>query len=165
VFAVLVDVIPGANVLDLFAGSGAVGLDAASRGAAAVTWVEQHAPTIQILKANIARIVNDSGGVQTSCIRSDVDAFLKRPHIGVPFDIVYADPPYALRDRESLAAAEVRAQKRLECLAANGFVTGGGICVIEQGDREAVAACAGWDLITTRTYGKTRVSIYRRASS
>jgi 16S rRNA (guanine966-N2)-methyltransferase len=80
----------GARFLDLYAGSGAVGLEALSRGAATATLVEQDAGALRVLRANAAAL-----GLRGVDIRaSPVDRFLDEP--AEPYDVVFLDPPYAL---------------------------------------------------------------------
>lgn len=80
-----------ARVLDLFAGSGALGLEALSRGASALTLVEQSGSSIRTLKKNIAAL-----GVESCCtvIQADVFSFLRNLREQDSFDLVFADPPF-----------------------------------------------------------------------
>jgi 16S rRNA (guanine966-N2)-methyltransferase len=81
----------GARVLDLFAGTGALGLEALSRGAATVDFVENGPPALHALKANVARLrVKD----RTRLFKRDVFAFLEGAEAGA-YDLALADPPYA----------------------------------------------------------------------
>ncbi|HWV57644.1 MAG TPA: 16S rRNA (guanine(966)-N(2))-methyltransferase RsmD [Longimicrobiales bacterium] len=89
-----------ARVLDLFAGSGALGLEALSRGARSVTFVERAGPAVRTLKANIERL---GATPQATVVRADAMAFVRRLTPG-QFDVVFADPPYG----EGLAAALAR---------------------------------------------------------
>lgn len=94
-FAILKPGLPGAAVLDLFAGSGAAGIEALSRGAARATFVERDAAACRVIAANLARThLADRGRIVTA----DALAWLRRPESGGaeagPFDIVLADPPY-----------------------------------------------------------------------
>jgi len=90
--------IPGARVLDLFAGSGALGLEALSRGAAHVTFVEQSGGALRALKANIARL--DAGAVRV--VRADAIRFAQQLAVGA-FDLALADPPYGHGHAQALA--------------------------------------------------------------
>lgn len=83
-------VLPGARVLDLFAGSGALGLEALSRGASHVTFVERSGPAMRALAANIARLGADE---ETAMVRADVFSYIRRL-AEREFDIALADPPY-----------------------------------------------------------------------
>jgi 16S rRNA (guanine966-N2)-methyltransferase len=94
--------LPGASVLDLFAGSGALGLEALSRGARAVTFVEQAPAALTTLKRNIASLGPPAGA--TTVVRADAFQYLAgltRPD----FDVAFADPPYDMGLAERLAAA------------------------------------------------------------
>jgi len=101
-FAILEPDLPGARVLDLFAGSGAAGIEALSRGAAAAVFVERDPTATSVIQANL-RATGLDGASRAIVVRSDVAAFIGRQtgeHL--PFDIVIVDPPYAdveLRDR------------------------------------------------------------------
>ncbi|WP_139981881.1 16S rRNA (guanine(966)-N(2))-methyltransferase RsmD [Nocardioides litoris] len=86
------------HVLDLYAGSGAVGLEALSRGAATATMVEQHPPTAAVVRAN----ARDLGLPGAEVVPASVRQALARPP-AQPFDLVFSDPPYDL-DEEALAA-------------------------------------------------------------
>jgi 16S rRNA (guanine966-N2)-methyltransferase len=89
-FSILGSRIPGARVLDLYAGSGAVGFEALSRGAAHVTFVESHAPSA----ARIRGLARDFGVTGRTAVVA-VPAERAARAVGDPYDIVYADPPYA----------------------------------------------------------------------
>jgi 16S rRNA (guanine966-N2)-methyltransferase len=96
----------GARVLDLFAGTGAVGLEALSRGAAETVFVENDRAALDVLQRNIDAV----GLAGATVVRRPVAAFLDaRPPAG-EFDLVFADPPYALADSamEQLLASLVR---------------------------------------------------------
>lgn len=91
-FNVLAPRLEGATFLDLYAGSGAVGIEASSRGAARVTFVERAAPALKILRANLDRLA------LTPSVRihaGTAGSFLRGPRTGAAeFDIVFLDPPY-----------------------------------------------------------------------
>jgi 16S rRNA (guanine966-N2)-methyltransferase len=101
-FAILEPDLPGARVLDLFAGSGAGGIEALSRGAAAAVFVELDPTAVKIIEANL-RATGLKGGTRAMIIPYDVAAFIGRQgdeHLA--FDLALLDPPYAdtgLRDR------------------------------------------------------------------
>jgi 16S rRNA (guanine966-N2)-methyltransferase len=84
--------LPGARVLDLFAGSGAVGLEALSRGAGAVVFVESDRRAAAVLQANLAALGLGGGTVH----RCPVATFLSAVGALEPFDLVFLDPPYAI---------------------------------------------------------------------
>jgi 16S rRNA (guanine966-N2)-methyltransferase len=92
-FAILGDRVPGARMLDLYAGSGAVGIEALSRGAASATFVERAHPALSALRANLqrTRLVG-----QATVVAGDVDRFLAGA-ASERFDLVVLDPPYEER--------------------------------------------------------------------
>jgi 16S rRNA (guanine(966)-N(2))-methyltransferase RsmD len=97
-FSVLAGRIAGARVLDLFAGSGALGLEALSRGAAAVTFVDRDPGAIRVVRANLAAL-----GIQAEVRRAEARAFLRTaPAAARQYDVAFLDPPY--RQAEGLGA-------------------------------------------------------------
>jgi 16S rRNA (guanine966-N2)-methyltransferase len=112
----------GARVLDLYAGSGALGLEALSRGAQVAVLVESDAEAARAITANVAAL----GLSGAEVVRTTVER-----HLAIPpaerFDVVFADPPYALAEPE-LAAALVR-------LARADWVRSGGVVVVERSVR------------------------------
>ena len=101
-FAILEPDLPGARVLDLFAGSGAAGLEALSRGAAHVTFIERDGDATAVIARNVAK--TGLGGERVAIVRSDVLTWLRSraaPNAG-PIDVAIVDPPYV--DTELLRA-------------------------------------------------------------
>jgi 16S rRNA (guanine966-N2)-methyltransferase len=92
--------LPEARVLDLYAGSGALGLEALSRGAAHVTFVERASAALRTLRENIERL---GAGSAVAIVREDALRYLEKLDAGA-FDVAFADPPYG----EGLAGAVVR---------------------------------------------------------
>jgi 16S rRNA (guanine(966)-N(2))-methyltransferase RsmD len=96
-FAILEPDLPGARVLDLFAGSGAAGIEALSRGAAAAVFVEKDPGAASVIEANLR--ATSLAGPTAQVVRADAIAGLGRPPVaGSVFDIVIVDPPYAEND-------------------------------------------------------------------
>lgn len=143
IFSSLVAHVPGARVLDLFAGAGGLGLEAWSRGAASVTAVEKVSRVWKNLEQNFQTLDNDElGSFQT--VRADVYDYLKRP-VG-PFDLIFADPPYE----------EVDLPRLLD--AAAGALAPEGILVFEQRDKYASPESSEhWRIVKEKKYGSTRV--------
>jgi len=102
-FNVLAPRIERAAFLDLYAGSGAVGVEAMSRGAARVVCVERAAPALKVLRANLARLGIEKG---IEIQAGSVSSFLRRAAAGDGFDVVFLDPPY---DEEAEYAATLGA--------------------------------------------------------
>ncbi len=94
IFSSLGQIVENAQVLDVFAGTGSYGLEAASRGAKKVIFIENNAQAFKVLKANIAEIKKlvkaDLSAIMSDCLKS-----AKRLE-NIAFDIIFADPPYAL---------------------------------------------------------------------
>lgn len=132
--------IPGARALDLCAGSGALGLEALSRGAAFVDFVEEDARTIRVLQENLAAL---GAGDRCAVHRGDAVQFARRLHDRAPYDLCFADPPYRSGLAVGLAA----------CWIAAPFAS---ILGVEHEARETLPA--GGD---TRRYGDTAITFYR----
>lgn len=149
-FSMLASGFPGWRVLDLFAGSGAVGFDALSRGASEVVWVEQDRRACDVLQENLALLGATNGRV----VRADVRQWVKGAGRGMRFDVVFADPPYA--EAQVVGFTELMAD-----LQAGGLCGLGGCFVAEQPVAMNVLAVDGWELLRDRAYGQTRLVIYR----
>ncbi|MEI6564356.1 MAG: 16S rRNA (guanine(966)-N(2))-methyltransferase RsmD [bacterium] len=154
--------IPGASFLDLFAGSGAVGLEAWSRGAARIDWVESDSRVFLVLQDNLKTLCGGPAAAgktadqEWRAVRSDVFTFLKKLP-GVPaYDIVFADPPY---DRLGVDQWAVRL---LNALAMGGLLADDGFFVMEQSREEPEARHFAWDVTTVKVYGGTRLTLYRK---
>jgi 16S rRNA (guanine966-N2)-methyltransferase len=142
-FSMLGDV-RGAAVLDLYAGTGALGIEALSRGAAHATFVECARPALAALRANLAALaIEASARVVAQPVARAVSG------LPGPFDLVLADPPYA-------AIAEVAAV--LPTLRAS--LAPGARIVIEHASRDAPPAIAGLVPRPSRVYGDTAVTLY-----
>jgi 16S rRNA (guanine966-N2)-methyltransferase len=139
IFASLGGAIEGANVLDVFAGSGALGLEALSRGAARATFIEKDRRTAQTLRENIAAL-----GLEASAQVIVDDATRALAGVGL-FDVVFCDPPYALAIDDALARS------------LGAVVAPNGVLILERGKKSAVLAVPGLNLTRERAYGDTRV--------
>lgn len=95
----LAPMLPGARCLDLFAGSGALGIEALSRGAAEVVFVERHPLAIRALRENLARLKAENARIE----QSEALTWLRQP--GTPFEIVLLDPPFGQGLLEPVCAA------------------------------------------------------------
>ena len=155
-FNSLGEAVVGARVLELFAGSGALGIEAWSRGASLVCWVEADRRVASVLKENVQSLCRD--GAPTEIRQLDAMLFLRKGWTGQPFDIILADPPYD-RDGRSRWLDHV-----LLALEEGGMLAAGGLLVFEQGASENVPARAGWELLRDRTYGDTRLLMWRRSA-
>jgi 16S rRNA (guanine966-N2)-methyltransferase len=141
----------GAAVLDLYAGSGALGLEALSRGAASAVFVESDARAAGVIAANIATL-----GVAGASVRRGPVAAVLSAGAAAPVDLVLADPPY------ELSANEI--ESVLAELTKGGWTTAGTVVVVERGAFGPVLAWpAGWQVWPSRTYGDTRIEMAERA--
>jgi 16S rRNA (guanine966-N2)-methyltransferase len=132
------DAITDAVVLDLFAGSGALGIEALSRGAAHCTFVESARPALAVLRANLDAL----GLVDRATVAPmDVGRFLATSR---PADLALADPPYAFDGWDALFGA----------LDAD--------LLVAESDRR-VEPAPGWEVVRDKRYGATRVTFLRRA--
>jgi 16S rRNA (guanine966-N2)-methyltransferase len=157
IFSALAAHVPGARVLDLFAGTGALGLEAWSRGAAWVEWVENGKGALRALRENVRALgMPDPAG---RILAADVFKLVGFPAAGGAFDLVLADPPYAE------ARANGWLERLAELLGRNGWVKPGGVLVYETEGHDALPQPAGWRLARDKTYGSTRVLIWVREES
>ena len=145
-FNVLAGEVAGARVLDVYAGTGAVGLEALSRGAAAVTFVEQDRRAVALVRRNLARCGASDAYV---IVARDAAEALRSGRFD-PFDLVFLDPPYADASRDgvlSLAAAHVAAS---------------GVLVLEHAHRQPPPDTAGpLSRVRTLRQGDSALSFYR----
>lgn len=126
--------------LDLFAGSGAVGLEAMSRGAAEATLVERDRRCLEVLRRNVAAV--DAGARVVAA-----DATRWHPE-GGPYDVVYVDPPYGLSDDD--------VRRILAALVAHGALAAGALAVVERSVRSQEPwPTSGWEELRKRDYGDT----------
>ena len=139
------DPLAGATLLDAFAGTGALGLEALSRGAAKVSFMESQSAALAALKANL-----DALGETANAEVLPVDV-LRPPPAREPCAIVLMDPPY----NQGLAAPA------LSALAAAGWIAPGALVAVELMKAEAFEAPADFEELDTRTYGKAKVVFLR----
>ena len=146
------EAVHGAHVLDLFAGSGALGLEAASRGAARVLLVEKSAAAAAICRRNAEAVVR--AAPKDARPEVEVRATAVQPYLAAAgssaarFDLVFVDPPYALPDGELLAVLT----------ALVPLLTEDALVCVERSTRDGIPTLpAGLALDRTRTYGETAV--------
>ncbi len=153
IFSSLGDQVIGARVLDLFAGTGALGIEALSRGAASALFVEENAASVKTIERNFARTKLE-GRVR----QQDVFAFLRASHAPERFRIVFADPPY-----EKTKSGGQFTQLLLENSELAGVLEPSGIFVLEKRPTEKMPAAPLWEVIRARRYGATEVLFLQRA--
>ena len=137
----------GASVLDLYAGSGALGLEALSRGAASVLFVESGQRAAAVIAQNIEAL-----GAEGATLRRETVAAVLAAGSDRPVDLVLADPPY------DVDAAEVGSM--LAVLAAGGWVAPGSVVVVERRTSSPPLTWPeGWSAWPERRYGDTRLEM------
>lgn len=153
-FGILAPETGGAEFLDLFAGSGAVAIEALSRGASAATMVESDRRHAAAAAKNASAILGADAQARARVIVDDAYCWIDR-YSGPGFTIAFADPPYALGRERGYAAF-------LDTLARRGVVREGGLFAAEMTAVQGAAEAPGWDLLRDRRYGRTRICIWRR---
>jgi 16S rRNA (guanine966-N2)-methyltransferase len=151
-FSILGDRVEGRAVLDLFAGTGALSIEAMSRGASSAFLAEPDPDAFAALSANLASV----GATGADTFKGDFRKAIRRLALQQRrFGLVFLDPPYG----KGLAAAAAKA------ISAARLLSGDALVVVEEASRTADASFpAGWDIITDRRYGDTRVTIFEVAA-
>jgi 16S rRNA (guanine966-N2)-methyltransferase len=134
--------VEGLRVLDLFAGSGALGIEALSRGAAAATFVDDAAPAVAAVRRNLAEV-----GAEGEVVRRDVLRWLASAE--GPYDLVFADPPYDLAARMAGPLTQ-----RLPVLLSPEAR------IVTESDKRSPLQL-GLPVVTERVYGDTRIAVHR----
>lgn len=145
----------GLRVMDVFAGSGSLGIEALSRGAAFCRFIEKNKSAAGLIRKNLADIGAERGewAVETA---DAAKALAGRA--GTPFGLIFVDPPYG----------KDLFPPTLERIVAGGWLAPEGILAAEVEDRLALdpeAAAQGLDLLADRAYGQTRILLWQRTSS
>lgn len=139
------DGLGGKRVLDLFAGSGAMGLEALSRGAASCLFVEQAGPACEAIRANIEALGLDD---RARLMKRDV---LKLGRAAAGFDLAFLDPPY----RSELGERAVRA------LRDDGWLAPDAVVVLETASAVSAPLLSRFETLDERQYGAARISLLR----
>jgi 16S rRNA (guanine966-N2)-methyltransferase len=147
IFSSLGDAVIGTRVLDLFAGSGALGIEALSRGAASAVFVENDRESAEAIDANLTK-TKLNGRVR----QQDVFDFLRHASDTDKFQIIFADPPY-----EKTEAGESFTDKLLESKELLQLVQAAGTFVLEKRPGEAIPEMEFWRVLRQKTYGATEV--------
>ena len=147
-FSIIQFEIPTARVLDLFGGTGQLGIEALSRGAKSAVFVDAGEPACRLIKENLRRTKLE---MDAKVVRSDYLDYLKRCR--EKFDIVFLDPPYA----------EVFLENALKCITEIDILETGGIIVAERPvGKELPWDFEGFTRSKDYKYGKTLLTIYRK---
>lgn len=147
-FSVINFDIPGADVLDLFGGTGQLGIEALSRGAQRAVFVDEGEKACALMKENLRRTKLEQQG---RVVRSDYMSFLRGCRD--KFDLIFLDPPYA----------EVFLENALKCITEIDILRSGGIIVCERPlDKELLLQSTGYSRSKDYKYGKTLITLYRK---
>lgn len=150
VFASLGERVAGATCLDLFAGTGAMGIEALSRGAAACTFVDRSPGAIRAIRDNLARTK-----LEGTVIRADVLRGLRSGRIAGPVDLVVIDPPYDLAGRDLDACLATLDERCLEAGA-------GWTVIVTRGQKGSLPAVPlHWAVARQLRYGDSLLTAYR----
>jgi 16S rRNA (guanine966-N2)-methyltransferase len=147
VFSSLGDLVPGARCLDLFAGSGAMGIEALSRGAAEAVFVDSNERCSRCIRENLRM-----AGVEASVQTLDAHRFLDLYAEPASFDLVFADPPYFKRDTDTDHAAQLAANAKLAAT-----LRPGGLLVLEKNARAAFPDTPLFETVKTKRYGGSEI--------
>ena len=155
IFSSLGELVIGARVLDLFAGTGALGIEALSRGAVSALFVEENAAANSAIERNLAR-TKFEGRIR----KQDVFAFLRSAGTREPFQIIFADPPY-----EKTKSGEAYTQLLLDSHELAGLLDPAGVFVLEKWPAEKIPTSALWNVTRARRYGATEVLFLQRSAA
>jgi 16S rRNA (guanine966-N2)-methyltransferase len=136
------------RVIDLFAGSGALGLEALSRGAASCLFVDLAEPSLAAIRANVAVF---GLGARARLLRQDAARLGRLPAGEAPLDLAFLDPPYA----------KGLGEPALMALRDGGWLAADAIAVLERGAGEAAAKFPGFERLDQRRYGAAEVLFLR----
>jgi 16S rRNA (guanine966-N2)-methyltransferase len=147
-------VIEGSKVLDLFAGTGALGLESASRGAESVDLVERDRNAFGLLQRNVktslSSFVKQGISIKIQAHNQDAQRFLKSVTAG--FDLIFIDPPYEFPNSDL--------QELLQAVA--GLLSEDGLVVVERSSRSEQLEIESLELRSSKTYGDTAIWIYEK---
>ena len=145
------DGVEGARVVDVFAGSGALGLEALSRGAAAALFVDKAEAALAAIRANVAAL---GVGARARLLKADATRLSRRLDTEAPFELALLDPPYG----------KVLGEMALASLRGEGWLAEGAVAVLERGADEPSLTAPGFEVLDERRYGAARVWFLRVAA-
>ncbi|MCQ2736230.1 MAG: 16S rRNA (guanine(966)-N(2))-methyltransferase RsmD [bacterium] len=146
IFDILASKIDGAYFLDIFAGFGTMGLEAASRGAAKTVFADKNRYAVSIIKENISKLgLNDKCSVITADAKKAIETRLEGP-----FSIIFADPPYAFSEYGTITKA----------IFDRNLLAEDGIFIMEHYHKTIIDP-AGFEIFRTKKYGQTSLTFMR----
>jgi 16S rRNA (guanine966-N2)-methyltransferase len=147
IFSSLGEMVIGARVLDLFAGSGGLGIEALSRGASSAVFIDSDRRSVETIERNLTR-----AAVKGAVYCRDVFDFLRADRPGSSFEIIFADPPYD-GTPEGLRYSDLL----LENESLPGLLSNGGLFVLEKRPEEELSVPEPWQPTRAKKYGATEV--------
>jgi 16S rRNA (guanine966-N2)-methyltransferase len=147
IFSSLGEMVVGARVLDLFAGTGGLGIEALSRGASSAVFIDEDRQSAEIIERNLARTQ-----LKARVRQQDVFDFLRRVSVSETFEIIFADPPY-----EKTKSGEDYVEKLLMSEALPRLLEPGGLFILEKRPAESTPENNAWHVMRQKTYGATEV--------
>lgn len=155
VFNMLGELVEGARVLDLFAGSGALALECLSRGAASALLVDQDRGACEVIKRNLAKTRLEGAQIRQGDVFRVLGQLVESK---AAFDLVFADPPYAHKPGDVDLSAKLAAGEELLALVPPG----GSVVLESRAARGAPVLFPPWEVLRDREYGSTRILWLRR---
>jgi 16S rRNA (guanine(966)-N(2))-methyltransferase RsmD len=152
-FDILRPWLEGAEFLDLYAGSGAVGLEALSRGARFATFVDMNPSCLNVVRQNLIKLQLFE---RSRLVRADITKDLS--YAGGPFDLIFMGPPYHDQAWKALALTLPTLKEILRV----GLLKPDGIVIGQHHMKEPVTETPEWDLYRQESYGDTRLSFFKR---
>jgi 16S rRNA (guanine966-N2)-methyltransferase len=144
--------VPEAQVLDLFAGSGALGLECLSRGAAGAWFLEQDRAACQVIQRNLAKTRLTAGATVRQL--EVLKGLSQLRASGQRFHLIFADPPYAHHPQDTDFCAQLLAHPDLP-----GLLEPGGALILESLAQRPMTIPAPWQVLREREYGSTRIHL------
>jgi 16S rRNA (guanine966-N2)-methyltransferase len=154
IFSILGETIFDARVLDLFCGSGALGLEALSRGAASCVFVDEHRRAVSVTEENIKKARLEGGRT----VKAEVFAFLKRDT--ATYDLILADPPYWKGYGDTDLVAKLLSMDQLPTRLAEG-----GHLIAEISSSQPTPSSPNFNLLDRREYGSSAILIFTAVSA
>lgn len=151
-FSILGNRVDGARVLDLFAGSGSLGIEALSRGADSAVFIDQDRRAIQAVEANLKRT---RLAARATVLTQEIFSWCRRNR--EVFDLILADPPYHKHESDRNLACDLLALPEF----ANGLAADG-LVVIETGSEASPTSESAWERVDTRRYGGSHLHFFEK---
>jgi 16S rRNA (guanine966-N2)-methyltransferase len=153
IFSSLGERVMDAHVLDLFAGTGALGIEALSRGASSARFVDHDREAVATIERNLTKTKFDG-----CVLKRDVFDFLRRPVSTQLFNIIFADPPYEkTKDERSFTDLLLKSDDLVRLIEPSGTF------VLEKRPAEEICATELWHVVRAKTYGATEVLFLNRS--